>query len=173
MELPLINEVIPTEQKQVAVRRKQNVSEYEEKDSQGQVESTSTKHSSKKLTNKRVREDVAAAKSVQIFDPMSDDDIKIIKAILLINSAVLTKSAWSRHPTLKNYIPFLVPALQYFIDIELLCFYERGAVVTSNVHRFVPAYGKRMISPLSTKENKSLTKMLNSFKIEHSEYVTT
>ncbi|CAF0988089.1 unnamed protein product [Adineta steineri] len=173
MDLSLVTEVLPTEQKNVGMKRKQNVTGYEEDHLQGEEESTSTKYNNNRLTNKKVRENQTVAKAVSMFNPTSDEGIRIIKLILLVNASILTKSVWSRHPTLKNYIPLLVPALQHLIDVELLMVFERGAIVTSNEHRFVPIYIKKMISPLSAKENMALSKLLKMFNIEHSVYVAT
>ncbi|CAF3359428.1 unnamed protein product, partial [Rotaria sp. Silwood2] len=173
LELSLVNSTTLVEQKQTGMKRKHADIIHDETYLDDEVETTSIKTHRKKLTNKLVRENQVAAKAVSKFDPTSDDGIKIIKLILSINAAVLTKSAWSRHPTLKNYIPLLVPAIEHLIDLELLILFDRGAIVTSNEHRLIPVYVKKMIPPSAAKENMSLSKLLTLFKVEHSDYIAT
>ncbi|CAF1969230.1 unnamed protein product [Rotaria magnacalcarata] len=173
MESLLSNVITPIDKKQTSIKRKQPDRNHDDEYLEDEVDDTSIQSCSKKLTNKQVRANQMSAKAVSMFNPTSDDDIKIIKLILLANAAVLTKSVWSRHPTLKNYIPLLIPALDHLIDLELLIVFDRGAIVTSNEHRFIPVYVKKMISPSCAKENVALTKALTYFKVEHSDYVAT
>ncbi|CAF1154762.1 unnamed protein product [Adineta ricciae] len=174
MDLSFTIERNSTEQKPADSKEKYHTVDYEEDDIQDQRQPMPIKQSSSRLTKKKAREDETVAQAVANFDPTSDSGKRIINLILNVKSAILIKSTLSRHTTLKNYIPLLDPALDYLIhDIGLLHLFDCGAVVTSNNHRSVPVYVKKMISPVSAKENLCLSKLLKKFSIEHSDYIAT
>jgi hypothetical protein len=171
MESSLLNETNFTEPTRPGAKDNHHIADHEVHDVQYQTQSTSGKQS-KKLTKKNVRENEAAAEVVNTFDATSPFGKKIIKAILEVESAVLIKSTLSKHTTLKNYTPYIEPALKHVLD-DLLIEFKSGAVVTSNQHRNLPVYIKKMVSPTSAKANLDLSKILKIFDIEYANYVST
>lgn len=172
MELSLVNDSNLDEQYQGGIKGRQSNVDHQGNDLEEQ--SINTKKSrSRKMTKKQVRENEVAAKAVEMFDPTSTNGKKILNTMLKTNGSVLAKSSWSRHSTLKNYIPLLEPALQHLVDVGLIKLFENGAYVTSNEHRNVPVIVKKIIPPTNAQENLALAKLLKSFDLEHCEYVAT